>query len=126
VFSIVYQRCFNYLEMYTNNMLPKGPYVLGAVPWQTAYYTTTESFAGTNGTAQDFYMQLQIGSNLTRPASEPYRSGVTIYDVTGDTQAASGTALVNSHFGPRGAPQLFTPDFKSVVRPVYSIPFTKP
>jgi hypothetical protein len=112
------------VDSYINTTLPKGTYVVGSAPGQSPYYTTLEGFAGTNGTAEDFYQQLQISPNLTNPAYPPYRNGVTIYETTGgSTPAASGSALANPQFGPGKAPQLFIPGYNDALTPVYSIPF---
>ncbi|SMC28477.1 hypothetical protein SAMN02745857_03278 [Andreprevotia lacus DSM 23236] len=115
------------VDDYSLVTLPKGTKVVGSVPGQSPYYTTLEGFAGTDGTAADFYKQLQIGPNLSNPAYPPYRSGVTIYEVTAESApAASGISLANPQFGPGGAPQLFIPDYQGTLTPLYSIPFKAP
>lgn len=114
------------VDSYVNTTLPKGSLVVGSVPGQSPYYTTLSGFESTGGTAEGFYEGLQIQPNLTNPAYPPYRSGVTIYQVGSDTNAATGSALENPQFGPGGVGQVFIPNYQNSLTPLYSIPFKKP
>jgi hypothetical protein len=112
------------VDAWSDTKLAKGTYVVGAAPGQSEFYTTLDGFNATDGTAEDYYQNLQIGPNTTNPNYPPYRSGVTIYQVnTDNVPAAMGNALANPQFGPGGAPQLFIPGYKDALTPVYSIPF---
>ena len=110
------------VDAYTNTTLTKGTQVVGAAPGQSPYYTTLDEFNGQDGSAADYYDRLQIAPN-TNPAYPPYRSGVTVYEVNGDTPAASGTALANPDNGAGQAPQYFIPGYQDKLTPLYSIPF---
>jgi len=112
------------VDSWTDVNLPKGTYVVGAAPGQSEFYTTLEGFNGTDGTAESYYQNLQIGPNTTNPSFPPYRSGVTIYQVNTEAlPAASSNALANPQFGPGGKPQLFIPGYQGSLTPIYSIPF---
>jgi len=76
-----------------------------------------------DGTAPDYYQQLQVSPNLTNPSYPPYRSGVTFYEVVDEGMpAATGQALANPQFGAEGAQQFFIPGYKSL-KPLYTVPF---
>lgn len=112
------------VDSWSDTTLPKGTYVVGASPGQSQFYTTLDGFNATDGSAESYYQNLQIGPNTANPSYPPYRSGVTIYQVnTEDLSAASSNALANPQFGPGGARQFFIPDYKSSLTPVYSVPF---
>ena len=112
------------VDSWVDTNLSQGTYVVGAAPEQSEFYTTLEGFNGTDGTAESYYQNLQIGPNTTNPDFPPYRRGVTIYQVNTDgLPAASSNALANPQFGPGGAPQLFIPGYQNSLTPVYSIPF---
>jgi filamentous hemagglutinin len=113
------------VDSYVDTVLPRGNYVVGAVPGQSPYYTSLDAFLGMDGTAGDYYRSLQIAPNAN-PAFPPYRNGVTIYQVNQDAPAAYGAGTVaNPQFGPGGKPQYFIPDFGDVLTPLFSIPFKR-
>ncbi len=114
------------VDTYTDVVLPKGSFVVGAAPGQSPYYTSLAGFFGTDGTAQSYYQALQIQPNLTNPAYPMYRNGVTIYQVNGDMPAAfSPATTANPQYGVGGAPQFFVPGYQDFLTPVLSIPFKK-
>jgi filamentous hemagglutinin len=56
------------IDSYTDVVLPKGTYVVGAAPGQSSFYTTLNGFNSTDGTAEGYYQALQIQPNLTNSA----------------------------------------------------------
>jgi hypothetical protein len=51
-----------------------------------------------------------------------YRPGVTVYEVTEPTPAASGIVSANPQNGAGGLPQLYIPNYSNL-KPVQYIPF---
>jgi filamentous hemagglutinin len=114
------------VDTYADVTLTKGTFVVGAAPGQSPFYTTFGGFSNSGGTAEGYYQSLQIQPNLTNLAYPPYRNGVTIYQVSGNTPAAySASTTANPQFGPGGAPQFFIPSYLASLTPVFSIPFKK-
>ncbi|TCR78691.1 hypothetical protein [Rhizobium sp. BK376] len=111
------------VDNYVDILLSGGSYVVGAAPGQSVYYTTLQGYLATGGTAKGYYNALQIKPNTDVPYP-PYRDGVTIYQVNGNTSAAySSATTANPVWGSGGAPQFFIPDFKNSLVPLFSIPF---
>ncbi|ENN88487.1 filamentous hemagglutinin family outer membrane protein [Rhizobium freirei PRF 81] len=112
------------VDNYVDVLLSGGSYVVGAAPGQSPYYTSLQGYLGTGGTAKGYYGALQIAPNTTNPAYPPYRNGVTVYQVVGNTSAAfSSSTTANPDWGNGGAPQFFIPSYKDSLVPLFSIPF---
>jgi hypothetical protein len=69
-----------------------------------------------------YYQGVQVAPNLTNPAFDVVRDGLTVYRVTEETSAAFARTLANPQFGKGGLPQIFVPDYSTLTR-VDFIPF---
>ena len=59
---------------------------------------------------------------LIRPIA-PYRSGVTIYQLNSDTPVATSITSANPKIGAGGLSQVFIPNYRNVLTPLYSFPY---
>lgn len=110
------------VDRYRNITLNPDTYIVGATPGQSNYYTTLSGMRRTGMDVIQYYEGVQVAPNLTNPAYDVVRDGLTIYRVTDITPAAFGRALANPQYGKGGLPQVFVPDF-STLQPAGFIPF---
>jgi hypothetical protein len=101
--------------------LRKGTVIYGGAPGQSNFYTTQEAVKAASGSAQKFFQGLQVAPH----PQFGYRPGITAYEVLEDMPAAIGKALANPQHGTGGSAQIVIENFQQVLKPLYSIPFTK-
>ena len=111
------------IDRYRNIVLKPDTYVVGAVPGQGNYYTTMSGMIRSELDVIKYYEGLQVAPNLTNPARDVVRDGLTIYRVTESTPAAFARTLTNPQHGAGGLPQIYIPN-NSTLQPVGFIPFS--
>ncbi len=109
------------VDRFRNITLQQGKVIYGGVPGQSAFYTTESGLARAAGSRSTLSQGLQIAPNPTLG----YRPGITAYEVLQNTPTAFGRALANPQHGVGRLPQLVVPDYKNVLRPIYSVPLGK-
>jgi hypothetical protein len=110
------------IDRYRNILLKPGTYVVGASPGQGNYYTTMSGMARSELDVVRYYQGVQLAPNLTNPAYDVVRDGLTVYRVAESTPAAFSRTLANSQYGAGGLPQLYIPNY-SGLQPVEFMPF---
>lgn len=102
--------------------LKPDTYVVGATPGQSNYYTTLSGMQRTEMDVVKYYQGVQVAPNLTNPAFDVVRDGLTVYRVTYAKPAAFGRTMMNPQYGKGGLPQVFVPDYSNL-QPIDFLPF---
>lgn len=110
------------MDRYRNITLKPDTLIVGSTPGQSNYYTTLSGMQRTGMDVVKYYEGVQVAPNLTNPAYDVVRDGLTIYRVTETTPAAFARTLANPQYGAGGLPQVFVPAY-STLEPVGFIPF---
>jgi hypothetical protein len=110
------------VDRYRDITVKSGTYIVGASPGQGNYYTTLSGMQRSGLDVVRYYEGVQVAPNLTNPAFDIVRDGLSVYRVEQDTAAAFGRSLANAQYGGGRLPQLFLPDY-SALTPVEFIPF---
>ena len=90
----------------------------GGTPGQSNFYTTEEAVQASGNSQSNLFSSLQVAPH----PDLGFRPGMTAYEVTEDTPAATSTALANSQISAGGAQQLFIPNYSTVLNPLFSVP----
>jgi hypothetical protein len=116
-------------DNYRDITLKKGSFITSGVHSPdlddlTGFFTTQ---SGLNRSLSDGFVDAnKFNQGLQIYSARPeYRPGVTIFEVLEDTPAAFGLTKANPRFNPGGyksLPQIYVPDYESVLKPVISIP----
>ena len=96
--------------------------IAGSTPGQSNFYTTISGMTRTEMDVIKYYQGVQIAPNLTNPAFDVVRDGLTIYRTTEATPAAFARTLANPQFGSGKLPQVFVPDYSTLQKVDY-LPF---
>ena len=104
---------------------------MGASPGQGNYYTTMSGMVRSELDVVKYYEGVQVAPNLTNPAYDVVRDGMTIYRVTESTPAAFARTLANPQYGAGGLPQIYIPNYSTLqpvefLRFVNKVPGVKP
>ncbi len=106
------------VDDWQNITLKKGTVVYGGTPGQSNFYTTEEAVQASGNSQSNLFSSLQVAPH----PDLGFRPGMTAYEVTEDTPAATSTALANSQISAGGAQQLFIPNYSTVLNPLFSVP----
>ena len=110
------------VDRYRNITLKTDTLIVGSTPGQSSYYTTLSGMRRTEMDVVQYYQGVQVAPNLTNPAYDVVRDGLTVYRATQETSAAFSRTLADPQYGKGGLPQVFVPNY-STLEPVGFIPF---
>ncbi len=110
------------VDRFRNITLKPDTFIVGATPGQGNFYTTLSGMRRTDMDVVRYYEGVQLSPNLSNPARDLVRDGLTIYRVTETMPAAFGRALANPQHGGGKLPQVFVPNY-STLEPVGFMPF---
>lgn len=98
------------VDNWRNITLKDGKYVVGGLPGQSNYYTTTSGLNRSGLSRNNLFKGLQVSKH----PQHGYRGQAGIYRVSGDTPAAFGTTYANPQFGSGGLPQIYIPNYSNL------------
>ncbi len=106
------------VDVWKNGAVLEGQIVYGGSPGQTAFYTTLSSVQRGGESAESMFRGLQVKPHEMRGL----RQGMTAYRVVENARAAFAQCKANPEHGDGGLFQIYIPEYKSALSPLYTIP----
>ncbi|MGF9963738.1 hypothetical protein [Bacillus rhizoplanae] len=104
------------LDDYEDVVLKKGEVVYTGYPFPTGYSFTKETLESVGGDSKKLFQGVQVNPRVSADGAGDYKFQVIGFEMLDDLPSARGMTHANPQLGAGGLEQIFTPDFKQLVR----------
>ncbi|MGA4721517.1 ribonuclease YeeF family protein [Fictibacillus nanhaiensis] len=110
------------LDEYEDFIMSKGTKVYTGYPFPTGYSFTKTVLDSVNGDSKELFQGVQVNPRVSQDGTGDYKYQIIAFEFLEDIPSARGITNANPQLGNGGLEQIFTPDFKELVRDGKVIP----
>ncbi len=104
------------LDDYEDIVLKNGGKVYAGYPFPTGYSFSKDVLNSIDGNAKELFQGVQVNPRIMKDGTGEYKFQVIGFELLDDLPSARGMTTANPQLGKGGLEQIFTPEFKLLVR----------